>query len=246
MKAMFMYMLFQLTCARWRFAGIWLSTVTLCNVVVWCYRQYRGIKHLVINMQLVPSSSFTFFGCFCLQLASAMLSLFDPTLEPEPEAPLDLLKLIPMYRSPKVQAGYLPGTARLSSSLPQSYQPSTPSDNKLFLFQSLYHNIASWRVNIIERDGVQSRLPIPFLCYSLNASDSCPNTVSTCLNICLTQPCKNIKYITSIDLCCLRDPSRCTCVCPQALLLIAHELRHCLIYSIITLLLRLRRQYRIA
>ena len=74
-----------------------------------------------------------------------MLSLFDPTLEPEPEAPLDLLKLIPMYRSPKVQAGYLPGTARLSSSLPQSYmyQSWTPSDNKLFLFQSLYHNIAS-------------------------------------------------------------------------------------------------------
>ena len=38
-----------------------------------------------------------------------MLSLFDPTLEPEPEPPQDLLKLIPMYRSPKITAAVLPG-----------------------------------------------------------------------------------------------------------------------------------------
>ena len=38
-----------------------------------------------------------------------MLSLFDPTLEPDREPPKDLLKLIPMYRSPKVQHGVLPG-----------------------------------------------------------------------------------------------------------------------------------------
>jgi len=44
-----------------------------------------------------------------IQLASAMLSLFDPTLEPEPEPPMDLLKLIPMYRSPKIQGAFLPG-----------------------------------------------------------------------------------------------------------------------------------------
>ena len=51
------------------------------------------------------------------------MSLFDPTLEPEPEAPLDLLKLIPMYRSPKVQAGYLPGTARLNSTVMPAMYP---------------------------------------------------------------------------------------------------------------------------
>lgn len=44
-----------------------------------------------------------------IQLASAMLSLFDPTLEPEPEPPTDLLKLIPMYRSPKITSAKLPG-----------------------------------------------------------------------------------------------------------------------------------------
>ena len=51
--------------------------------------------------------------CLCVQLASAMLCLFDPTLEPEPEPPQDLLKLIPMYRSPKIQGGVLPGQAGL-------------------------------------------------------------------------------------------------------------------------------------
>lgn len=38
-----------------------------------------------------------------------MLSLFDPTLEPMEEPEEDPLKLIPLYRSPKVQAGVLPG-----------------------------------------------------------------------------------------------------------------------------------------
>ena len=41
-----------------------------------------------------------------------MLGLFDPTMEPDVEPPSDLLKLIPMYRSPKVQAGILPGKNR--------------------------------------------------------------------------------------------------------------------------------------
>ncbi|XP_074649430.1 cilia- and flagella-associated protein 61-like [Tubulanus polymorphus] len=44
-----------------------------------------------------------------LQLANTMLSLFDPTLEPEKEPPVEILKLIPMYRTPKIQAGVLPG-----------------------------------------------------------------------------------------------------------------------------------------
>lgn len=48
-----------------------------------------------------------------------MLSLFDPTLEPEPEPPQDLLKLIPMYRSPKIQEGILPG--KTFTSYPASY-----------------------------------------------------------------------------------------------------------------------------
>ncbi|KAK2147284.1 hypothetical protein LSH36_561g01032 [Paralvinella palmiformis] len=37
-----------------------------------------------------------------------MLSLFDPTLEPDPEPPGDLLKLIPMYHSPKILSAVLP------------------------------------------------------------------------------------------------------------------------------------------
>ena len=44
-----------------------------------------------------------------MQLANAMLTLFDPTLEPESPPPRDLLKLIPMYRSPKIMGCFLPG-----------------------------------------------------------------------------------------------------------------------------------------
>ena len=38
-----------------------------------------------------------------------MLKLFDPTLEPELEPHADLLQLIPMYRSPKIELAKLPG-----------------------------------------------------------------------------------------------------------------------------------------
>ncbi|XP_007946388.1 cilia- and flagella-associated protein 61 [Orycteropus afer afer] len=44
------------------------------------------------------------------QLAAAMLSLFDPTLEPMTEPPADLDRLIPMYKGPKIQGGILPGS----------------------------------------------------------------------------------------------------------------------------------------
>jgi len=38
-----------------------------------------------------------------------MLTLFDPTLEPISAVNEDPLKLIPLYQSPKVQGGLLPG-----------------------------------------------------------------------------------------------------------------------------------------
>uniref|UniRef100_A0A452QZ70 CFAP61 dimerisation domain-containing protein n=1 Tax=Ursus americanus TaxID=9643 RepID=A0A452QZ70_URSAM len=44
------------------------------------------------------------------QLAAAMLSLFDPTLEPVTEPPADLDRLIPMYKGAKIQGGILPGS----------------------------------------------------------------------------------------------------------------------------------------
>ncbi|XP_026644285.1 cilia- and flagella-associated protein 61 [Microtus ochrogaster] len=44
------------------------------------------------------------------QLAAAMLSLFDPTLEPMTEPPADLDRLIPMYKGAKIQGGILPGS----------------------------------------------------------------------------------------------------------------------------------------
>lgn len=47
---------------------------------------------------------------FCdLKLASSMLSLFDPTIESEEKLTDDQLKLIPNYRSPKIQGAVLPG-----------------------------------------------------------------------------------------------------------------------------------------
>ncbi|XP_059138560.1 cilia- and flagella-associated protein 61-like isoform X3 [Physella acuta] len=44
-----------------------------------------------------------------IALASEMLRLFDPTLEPCTEPPEEPLNLIPMYRNPKVVSAYLPG-----------------------------------------------------------------------------------------------------------------------------------------
>nr|XP_048311477.1 cilia- and flagella-associated protein 61 isoform X2 [Myodes glareolus] len=44
------------------------------------------------------------------QLAAAMLSLFDPTLEPVTEPPTDLDRLIVMYKGAKIQGGILPGS----------------------------------------------------------------------------------------------------------------------------------------
>ncbi|KAM8774422.1 cilia- and flagella-associated protein 61 [Rhynchonycteris naso] len=44
------------------------------------------------------------------QLAAAMLSLFDPTLEPVTEPPADLDRLIPMYKGAKIRGGILPGS----------------------------------------------------------------------------------------------------------------------------------------
>ncbi|XP_057358665.1 cilia- and flagella-associated protein 61 isoform X2 [Manis pentadactyla] len=44
------------------------------------------------------------------QLAAAVLSLFDPTLEPVTEPPAGLDQLIPMYKGAKIQGGILPGS----------------------------------------------------------------------------------------------------------------------------------------
>ncbi|XP_010632494.2 cilia- and flagella-associated protein 61 isoform X4 [Fukomys damarensis] len=44
------------------------------------------------------------------QLAAAMLTLFDPTLEPVMQPPADLDRLIPMYKGAKIQGGILPGS----------------------------------------------------------------------------------------------------------------------------------------
>ncbi|XP_036878410.2 cilia- and flagella-associated protein 61 isoform X1 [Manis javanica] len=44
------------------------------------------------------------------QLAAAVLSLFDPTLEPVTEPPTGLDQLIPMYKGAKIQGGILPGS----------------------------------------------------------------------------------------------------------------------------------------
>lgn len=44
-----------------------------------------------------------------IALASEMLRLFDPTLDPQTEPPEEPLNLIPIYRSPKVVCAFLPG-----------------------------------------------------------------------------------------------------------------------------------------
>lgn len=49
------------------------------------------------------------FLVFFLQLATEMLRLFDPTMEPQTAPPEETLNLIPIYRNPKIQGGVLPG-----------------------------------------------------------------------------------------------------------------------------------------
>jgi len=50
-----------------------------------------------------------------LQLATEMLRLFDPTMEPQSAPPEEALNLIPIYRNPKIQGGLLPGKMFLST-----------------------------------------------------------------------------------------------------------------------------------
>ncbi|KAJ8309536.1 hypothetical protein KUTeg_014410 [Tegillarca granosa] len=42
-------------------------------------------------------------------MATEMLRLFDPTMEPQTAPPEEVLNLIPIYRHPKIQGGVLPG-----------------------------------------------------------------------------------------------------------------------------------------
>ena len=51
-------------------------------------------KKLIPCCNALPVNHVLFF-----QLAGELLGLFDPTLEPEPEGPKDLLKLIPCYNA---------------------------------------------------------------------------------------------------------------------------------------------------
>lgn len=46
---------------------------------------------------------------YLLQLASEMLRLFDPTMDPQTTPAEETLNLIPIYRNPKIQGGTLPG-----------------------------------------------------------------------------------------------------------------------------------------
>ena len=62
------------------------------------------MTHLYSLKGLLSSTYFDFS-----QLASEMLRLFDPTLEPQLEPPEEPLNLIPIYRCPNVTVASLPG-----------------------------------------------------------------------------------------------------------------------------------------
>ena len=70
------------------------------------------------------------FGLF--QLASEMLRLFDPTLEPQPAPPSEPLNLIPIYRSPRIVGALLPG-----KSLP-ARQPVCQIPSRLWFTTSVF------------------------------------------------------------------------------------------------------------
>ena len=72
----------------------------------------------------------TVFGLF--QLASEMLRLFDPTLEPQPAPPSEPLNLIPIYRSPRIVGALLPG-----KSLP-ARQPVCQTPSKHWFTTSVF------------------------------------------------------------------------------------------------------------
>jgi len=71
-----------------------------------------------------------------IALASEMLRLFDPTLEPQLEPPEEPLNLIPIYRSPNVLTAMLPGdyryfhVAKPNLPSPLSVQMSQPDFGK--------------------------------------------------------------------------------------------------------------------
>ncbi|XP_008563174.1 PREDICTED: uncharacterized protein C20orf26-like [Galeopterus variegatus] len=87
-------------------------------------------------------------------LAAAVLSLFDPTLEPVTELPDDLDLPIPMYKGAKIQGGILPGSyhylhiAKPAIPIPvevQMLQPDFVSSIPKFYFAFKYNTLFTGR-----------------------------------------------------------------------------------------------------
>ncbi|KAL6042390.1 hypothetical protein STEG23_017284, partial [Scotinomys teguina] len=109
------------------------------------------------------------------QLAAAMLSLFDPTLEPVTEPPADLDRLIPMYKGAKIQGGILPGSyhylhiAKPAIPCPLDVQRSQPDFGSEIITGSVkdgtYFRLYINKYRLVEAITCLSKEPFPVSNY---------------------------------------------------------------------------------
>ncbi|OWF50418.1 cilia- and flagella-associated protein 61-like isoform X2 [Mizuhopecten yessoensis] len=107
-----------------------------------------------------------------IHLATEMLRLFDPTMEPQSAPPEEALNLIPIYRNPKIQGGILPGgyhylhVAKPGLDTPLSNQMAQPDYGKEYITGTVdgdpgYFRLHINQYNTIETITCLSKQPIP-------------------------------------------------------------------------------------
>ena len=62
-----------------------------------------SIYKYIVYYKLMPSFPYLYSKELGIRLANSLLTLFDPTLIPETIPDSDKLKLIPLYKNPKVK-----------------------------------------------------------------------------------------------------------------------------------------------
>ncbi|CAG2250100.1 Cilia- and flagella-associated protein 61 [Mytilus edulis] len=130
-----------------------------------------------------------------VHLATEMLRLFDPTMEPQTAPPEETLNLIPIYRNPKIQGGVLPGgynylhIAKPGMDMPLADQMAQHDYGKEYITGATDGSPEYFRIHVNQYNNIEtitcvSKSPIPcsnFVClYGLH--ERCLNNLVSRFN----------------------------------------------------------------
>ncbi|XP_076099520.1 cilia- and flagella-associated protein 61-like isoform X2 [Mytilus galloprovincialis] len=130
-----------------------------------------------------------------VHLATEMLRLFDPTMEPQTAPPEETLNLIPIYRNPKIQGGVLPGgynylhIAKPGLDMPLADQMAQHDYGKEYITGATDGSPEYFRIHVNQYNNIEtitcvSKSPIPcsnFVClYGLH--ERCLNNLVSRFN----------------------------------------------------------------